>query len=1054
MASNSATKLATQQSIKAYVDAQVGSFDTLSEVLAQGNTSGATNLVIDSGQVLTTNTVNETTVGAGVTIDSVLLKDDVVNATDIETSTISANDGTLAINVADTTGALTTTSTINGRDVAADGAAIDRSSGTGVTTSYVSAVAVGGTTFDQPAVSGEINSDEGVFTVQYAGATGITIANLAAASTYVYIDKTGALQQQATVPTRQDWSRKIFTMRVAIDLTTNLIIGFEYLNNPTGHYANSIRDLYSYLLAQGVPFKKDQLVTGRATDLGFDVSSGSLMEFGGTGDINNANIKSFDAVANAEFFLVERTSFDAGGNTDLPKFWDNGGTITALGSTTVVGHRLYRFSNGNLCLQYGQGNYANITLAKAGAVLENFVLNPILANATFFGWWFIESTATNTGGTTLTDFKDYTIGIQGGSSSGLSGALLKGNNLSDLLDAAASRTNIALGTGDTPTFAGLDVTGTVTADGFQTDTANTTTNLLARNSTNAAVYLQNGGTGDVLHVRSGNMSAGQGDLHLKVENNGDISFYEDTGTTPKFFWDASAESLGIGMASPSSRLSIASGSNSTNVGDGITFYGTNTNNQAAIQSFNNGAYKGDLRFYTSENFAASTALGAERMRIDSTGNVGIGTTAPSSILEISAGVTQAIADTGDAVDVLTVTAVEEGAPNLVVGNGPAIKFKIPGNSNTSFSGARIAAQRVSNVDNENATDLTFSTNANLSTSESLTERMRIDYLGNVGIGTTSPTAPLHTVSSENLVAKFSSSDVTSGIRIEDTTTSYDFYVDSGNLRINNTAGSEKMRLDSAGNLLVGTTSSSSNTSGIKLSPTGTASLVRSGVQPLLVNRLTSDGALALFQKDGTTVGSIGAGNNNITINTATTGALQVGGSDQYKWDEYRFYPASDNTRNLGLSTYRWKDLYLSGGVVFGTPSGAVTSNTLDDYEEGTWTPVLDSGTGITYTSQSGRYRKVGAIVYCVAYIVVSNSDSDGSAVTVGGIPFTTTEQEEACVVTLGRYTDFLGAKDTAVTNFRFTGNSILLQQGSNNNITYSEVASSGTLQIAFTYASE
>jgi len=73
MASNSATKLATQQSIKAYVDAQVGSFDTLSEVLAQGNTSGTTNLVIDSGQVLTTNTVNETTVGTGVTIDSVLL---------------------------------------------------------------------------------------------------------------------------------------------------------------------------------------------------------------------------------------------------------------------------------------------------------------------------------------------------------------------------------------------------------------------------------------------------------------------------------------------------------------------------------------------------------------------------------------------------------------------------------------------------------------------------------------------------------------------------------------------------------------------------------------------------------------------------------------------------------------------------------------------------------------------------------------------------------------------------------------------------------------------
>ena len=60
--------------------------------------------------------------------------------------------------------------------------------GTGVTTSYVSTVAVGGTTFAQPTVTGEINSDEGYFAVTYAGATGITVTTLTSASTYVYID--------------------------------------------------------------------------------------------------------------------------------------------------------------------------------------------------------------------------------------------------------------------------------------------------------------------------------------------------------------------------------------------------------------------------------------------------------------------------------------------------------------------------------------------------------------------------------------------------------------------------------------------------------------------------------------------------------------------------------------------------------------------------------------------------------------------------------------------------------------------------------------------------
>ena len=299
----------------------------------------------------------------------------------------------------------------------ADGvdAALLRARGTGVSTSYVSTVAIGGTTFAQPAVEGEIHSDQGYFSISYGGATGITVADFSQTSTYVYIDNAGALQQQTTEPTRQDWSRKMFTMRIGVNTSTNVILGFEYFNNPIGHYANSIRDIYTYLIAQGIPFKKDQSVTGRATDLGFNVGAGSLLEFGGTGDIDNANIKNFDAVSNASYTLLSRTGI-VSVQTDLVKFWDNAGTITALGSTTLVGHRLFRYSDGAFAMQYGQGNYANMALAKAGVLSEEYVLNPLLEDATFFGWWFIQSTATNTGGTTLTDFVEYTIGMQGASS--------------------------------------------------------------------------------------------------------------------------------------------------------------------------------------------------------------------------------------------------------------------------------------------------------------------------------------------------------------------------------------------------------------------------------------------------------------------------------------------------------------------------------------------------------------------------------------------------------------------------------------------------------------
>jgi hypothetical protein len=50
MASDSATAIATQQSIKAYVDSQVGTVDTLSEILANGNTTGSTDIAVDSAQ--------------------------------------------------------------------------------------------------------------------------------------------------------------------------------------------------------------------------------------------------------------------------------------------------------------------------------------------------------------------------------------------------------------------------------------------------------------------------------------------------------------------------------------------------------------------------------------------------------------------------------------------------------------------------------------------------------------------------------------------------------------------------------------------------------------------------------------------------------------------------------------------------------------------------------------------------------------------------------------------------------------------------------------------
>ncbi len=79
---------------------------------------------------------------------------------------------------------------------------------------------------------------------------------------------------------------------------------------------------------------------------------------------------------------------------------------------------------------------------------------------------------------------------------------------------------------------------------------------------------------------------------------------------------------------------------------------------------------------------------------------------------------------------------------------------------------------------------------------------------------------------------------------------------------------------------------------------------------------------------------------------------------------------------------------LTGNVAFpATQVASADANTLDDYEEGTWTPVLGSATSTTYTYQLGTYTKIGRSVYLWGCIQI-NSLGDGSTSTIAGLPFT------------------------------------------------------------------
>jgi hypothetical protein len=119
------------------------------------------------------------------------------------------------------------------------------------------------------------------------------------------------------------------------------------------------------------------------------------------------------------------------------------------------------------------------------------------------------------------------------------------------------------------TATGIDVTGTVTAEGKVTIGTSSASNAKLTlegvdGGDSAGIYFNNttATNGKSYSLSSGN--SGEFMLYdrtssayrLFVSSAGNISFYEDTGTTAKFFWDASEERLGIGTTSPSVHLDV------------------------------------------------------------------------------------------------------------------------------------------------------------------------------------------------------------------------------------------------------------------------------------------------------------------------------------------------------------------------------------------------------------------------------------------------------------------------------------------------------------------
>jgi hypothetical protein len=431
------------------------------------------------------------------------------------------------------------------------------------------------------------------------------------------------------------------------------------------------------------------------------------------------------------------------------------------------------------------------------------------------------------------------------------------DNTVSALNAADFRTAIGAGTGNgSVTSVGMTVPAFLSV----TPASITTSGTFAVSLSGTALPPASGGTGTNTAFTTGSLVfAGASGVY--TQNNGNL------------FWDNANTRLGIGTASPATRLDVVS-----------TFqWRSNTGGTDNINMFSGGtglAYFGPT---TSTNLAVITN-GTERMRITSTGDVGIGTVSPGAKLEVAR---------TDAATGIRVT-VGSGAYS-----GNVALFGVTGQSN----GYYITKDASNNI--QHIWDGTAGA-----------ERMRIDSAGQVGIGTT----PSAWVSSwRALDVNAGGGALFSGLALSGI--SNNAYFDSGsNWRYKGSYGAGAVSMGSDGSISI--LNAGTGTAGniitfntrIYVSPTGDVGIGNTAPGQRFSVGSTSASAAGIDQTTTTTTFSVvpsnsAAGGTNITYSWSSGGQGPL-----------RFSNASaevmrlDASGNLGIGTVSPASRLHSAGI--------------------------------------------------------------------------------------------------------------------------------------------